>query len=398
MPDIDSAEPDDEANSELAEAHLAQHSRRQPSPASLKLPNLNAFASVQRQIAGLDLSVVTAAHRELSQAIVAANAPTIAAAQEAARAYFARSIDFSRLAAAQRAVMSNAAVAAMPVRLEWAKALGAAIDVSALEHAYNAILSTDALRTVQESNRAVTEALRSRVDLSAEAVKALQLGLPRLDFAKVLQAFGRWIPKNLRDVDDLEGVAKVTLDEGVPLSWVPRTEIVVELLNAATVDERLKILHARQDDVLDDCEALLAEYEHECAAQCLQAIRALRAGFGPPAQSHAANIIDSIVLRLLGQNGRAEASQRAQEDFDEFPLQLAAENLTLRPLFRAFTKWWPSSKVPPPTFFARHPTAHAVGYTNVFVDTSALVAVMLATSLTVQFSGGLDPEGDSTAP
>jgi hypothetical protein len=242
MPDIDSAEPDDEANSELAEAHLAQHSRQQPSPASLKLPNLNAFASVQRQIAGLDLSVVTAAHRELSQAIVAANAPTIAAAQEAARAYFARSIDFSRLATAQRAVMSNAAVAAMPARLEWAKALGAAIDVSALEHAYNAILSTDALRTVQESNRAVTEALRSRVDLSAEAVKALQLGLPRLDFAKVLQAFGRWIPKNLRDVDDLEGVAKVTLDEGVPLSWVPRTEIVVELLNAATVDERLKIL------------------------------------------------------------------------------------------------------------------------------------------------------------
>lgn len=150
--------------------------------------------------------------------------------------------------------------------------------------------------------------------------------------------------------------------------------------------------------MLDDCEALLAEYEHECAAQCLQAIRALRAGFGPPAQSHAANIIDSIVLRLLGQNGRAEASQRAQEDFDEFPLQLAAENLTLRPLFRAFTKWWPSSKVPPPTFFARHPTAHAVGYTNVFADTSALVAVMLATSLTVQFSGGLDPEGDSTAP
>jgi hypothetical protein len=84
MPDIDSAEPDDEANSESAEAHLAQHSRRQPSPASLKLPNLNAFASVQRQIAGLDLSVVTAAHRELSQAIVAANTPAIAAAQEAA--------------------------------------------------------------------------------------------------------------------------------------------------------------------------------------------------------------------------------------------------------------------------------------------------------------------------
>jgi integrase len=49
MPDIDSAEPDDEANSELAEAHLAQHSRRQPSPASLKLGSWDYPAGSSRQ-------------------------------------------------------------------------------------------------------------------------------------------------------------------------------------------------------------------------------------------------------------------------------------------------------------------------------------------------------------
>jgi hypothetical protein len=90
----------------------------------------------------------------------------------------------------------------------------------------------------------------------------------------------------------------------------------------------------------------------------------------PPSHTRPTSSIASCSACWV-RNGRAEASQRAQEDFDEFPLQLAAENLTLRPLFRAFTKWWPSSKVPPPTFFARYPTAHAVGYTNVFADLCA---------------------------
>ena len=74
------------------------------------------------------------------------------------------------------------------------------------------------------------------------------------------------------------------------------------------------------------------------------------------------------------------------DNLDELPLQLAAENLTLRPLFRAFTAWWPESGESPPDFFARHATAHAVGHVGVFSPISALTAVMLATSLTVQYS------------
>ena len=67
-------------------------------------------------------------------------------------------------------------------------------------------------------------------------------------------------------------------------------------------------------------------------------------------------------------------------------IQLAAENLSLRPLFLAFVKWSPDSGEPLPERFARHVTAHAVGHAGVFNSSSALVAVMLATSLTVQYS------------
>lgn len=181
------------------------------------------------------------------------------------------------------------------------------------------------------------------------------------------------------------------------MSWVPRSEIVVLLVEAAGPKARIRILTERRSDILDDCEHALDPINHEWAAQCRNAIAAMRAGLDGPAQSHASNIIDSIVLGLHGRNGREHAKKRAQEEFDDLPLQLAAENLTLRPLFRAFTTWYPNTGSDPPDYFARHATSHAVGHSGVFAPISALVSVMLATSLTVQYAPG-DPNNDARAP
>lgn len=164
-----------------------------------------------------------------------------------------------------------------------------------------------------------------------------------------------------------------------------RAEIVTVLIEAESAEDRALILADRRDDVLDDCEEAVVSAEHEWAAQCRSAIGAMRAGFDGPAQSHASNIIDSIVLTFHGKNGREHAKKHAQAELDDLPLQLAAENLTLRPLFRAFTTWFPGSGIDPPRHFSRHATSHAVGHLGVFAPMSALVAVMLATSLTVQY-------------
>ncbi len=171
----------------------------------------------------------------------------------------------------------------------------------------------------------------------------------------------------------------------VPLAWVPRSAIVDALLASDTLQERALLLDERLTDILDDCEAVLVDIPHEWAKECVAAISALRAGFEGPAQSHAGNIIDSIVLRLHGRNGRDRAKARAGEPFDGIPLRLASESLALRPLYRAFVKWWPGQGDPPPEHFARHTTAHAVGHPGLFHRRHALVAVMFATSLTVQF-------------
>ena len=102
-----------------------------------------------------------------------------------------------------------------------------------------------------------------------------------------------------------------------------------------------------------------------------------------PAQSHASNLVDSIVLEALDR--REDATDLAQDDFVDLPLGFVAENLTLRPLVRAFVPWYPCSGTSPPPHFARHATSHAVGQTGVFDPLYALVGIMLATSLTVQF-------------
>ena len=146
------------------------------------------------------------------------------------------------------------------------------------------------------------------------------------------------------------------------------------------------IISERRDDILDDCEARLDVIAHEWSVQCREAISALRLGLTGPAQSHAANIVDSIILSRFGKRGRAAAKERAAEEFGVQLLRRAAEYLTLLPLARALTAWRPDGDAPPPDHFARHATAHAVGHRGVFAPHFAMTAVMLATSLTVQFA------------
>jgi hypothetical protein len=152
-------------------------------------------------------------------------------------------------------------------------------------------------------------------------------------------------------------------------------------------DNRSLILLAHFDDILDDCEGALADISHDWANQCRTALTGMRQpGLEALAQSHAGNIVDSIVLAILGGgHGRQVAQQRASEPYDDLPLHVAVEHLVLRPLHHGFAKWHAGNGGPIPTRFARHATAHAVGQPDVFTRDHALVAVMLATSLTRQF-------------
>jgi hypothetical protein len=350
---------------------------------------LEAFSTLQRQVAGLDFTAFNALKNSISQ-MPALQIPHYFAAQDSLVKQFARTIDFSRLVATPEALMAPVGLSASAAHAQWVASLASSLDFSALT---GAAASSAALAAYSGLGGALAETMQRQADLLTKFGQNLQLDLLRthLDTSAWIESLDRWIPSNLRRVDDIDLVATVALDEGMPLSWIPRHEIVIDLVGAAGSDEREAILIGRSADILDDCEAALTGDDSEWARETRNAIAALRAGHDGPAQSHASNIIDSIVIALFGSNGRSEATKQAEEDFDELPLQLAAENLTIRPLFRAFAVWWPASGVAPPPHFARHATSHAVGQAGVFGRNYALVAVMLATSLTVQYSPEQQP-------
>ena len=343
-----------------------------------KPTGLSGFALIQRSLASIDFSAIQAAQRALDNQGLGKLAET----QRTIAESFAKSIDFGVVADAQR-TFAKSVLPAEEVRLQWAEVLSKSIDFSAIS---DAMQQSTGLETFLRDSAAFQEQLRQQTELFAQISEQLAASMPKVDTSKIRAALERWVPTNLRDVWRLDEVATVAVEEGIPLSWVPRSEVVVALLDATDPDARRQILVDRQDDILQDCLDALESINHEWAVECTEAVKALGAGFPSPAQSHASNIIDSIVLGLHGRHGRQHAQDQATGAFREMPLQLAAENLSLRPLFLAFARWFPDSGDPPPDHFARHATAHAVGHPGVFDPASALIAVMLATSLTVQYA------------
>ena len=229
-------------------------------------------------------------------------------------------------------------------------------------------------------------------DVFEQITRTTAFRLPEID--RWIENVDRWIPSNLHGVGRLDVVFAIALDEGIPLSWIPCPATVASLVEADGPQERVLTLTEHRDEILDHCDAILAPISHEWVTECRDAIRALREGHYGSAQSHASNIIDSIVLALAEDRARDAAVELARREIDDVPYRSVAKILTLRPLARAFTPWWPSTGAPPPAHFSRHATSHAVGRAGVFKPEYALTAIMLATSLIVQFEPHAPPTGD----
>lgn len=339
--------------------------------------NLLPFRELQRTIAHIDFGAVRAVQMAAASTWTTA-LPDLEVFQESLRSQLASTIDFSAITR----------LASQNLQLGLAQSFA-----EQHQDLAKGILSSLNMPALQVAQKMITEqhfpALAVSQEFLAEAFTAhyadLFKTLATVDVGHLLEQLERWLPFNLRGVENLEEVARIALEEGLPVGWVPRASLVISLANAASPEERLQVLLAHREDVLDDCLAAVSAIPHNWARECEAVVRAMRADLEGPAQSHAANIVDSIVLWVLGKKGRDIAKSRAQEEFDDLGLRVAEEALVLRPLYLAMTTWWPETKTPPPGHFARHATAHAVGYPGLFAESHVLVAVMLAVSLTVQY-------------
>ncbi|MHB8332169.1 MAG: hypothetical protein ACYDEA_08230 [Candidatus Dormibacteria bacterium] len=339
-----------------------------------------AFGQQQRFLASVDFSFLGAPQLSLSQL------PALKKLQESVAKSISQSIHFPALQEAIQSIQIPQITLAAQLQSKFAEDLFKAIDFPAIERANALVVNSGVLFDATKLQRETLAAIGPQVDYSALTGRFTEL-FKGFDWQALKEGFSRWLPENLQDSDDLDEVARICLDEGIPLAWVPRAEIVRELAAASSPQERQRILETRFTDIVDDCEVALTDIRHEWAVQTRTSVAALRQeGLEGPAQSHAAGIIDSIVVTTQGGlGGRSVAKSKAVEPFDDVPLHFVAESLVFRPLFLGFTEWYPNRGTPIPPTFARHPTAHAIGQPDVFTRLKALIGVMLATSLTVQF-------------
>ncbi|GAB2858758.1 hypothetical protein GCM10022221_67840 [Actinocorallia aurea] len=194
----------------------------------------------------------------------------------------------------------------------------------------------------------------------------------------------------------LETVFSILLDDGIPLSYVPRKDIVQKLVAADGRAERVGILVARTVDIVEDCRLVLAEVTQPelsgLAGAAAVAVDALDHGLHGPAQSHASNLFDRL-LRDLAKRGLLVPAQQKYV-YKTMQTSLAAhavgEGMTfsqfrtataVSPAVQALAEYWPDKGDPVPAVFSRHATAHDV-HNPVQVNAgNALIAVMLVVSL-----------------
>lgn len=186
------------------------------------------------------------------------------------------------------------------------------------------------------------------------------------------------LPSNLVDLDpdELNAVAAVSLEDGIPVAWVPSVGIVRKLLGAADRSEKdghPSRTRSRDPGRVRGC--------HDRGRRQLR--RTLpRSDRCAPRRLHRAGPV-TCSERLS--NAREAAKNGGRGEIDDVSIHELSDNLTLRPVVQALARWFPGDSGQFPELFSRHVTAHAIGEDQATGPAKALVAVMLATSLLCEF-------------
>jgi hypothetical protein len=204
-----------------------------------------------------------------------------------------------------------------------------------------------------------------------------------------------YYPPNWWSVAKLDGDVAIAImqEEGIPLAWVPRAEIVADLIAAPDPDARDTILVARTQEIVEDCRRRLAEVL-DADLQDLNGLtgdagRALEQSNPTAAQALAANVFDTL-LRDVRHRGRLFAGSTGRFKYqhvtsgitpvsEETLIGVYRATCVLTPVLKALAEFNVETD-PVPGRFTRHATAHRAGTTQ-YTPPNAIIAIMLATSL-----------------
>jgi hypothetical protein len=194
------------------------------------------------------------------------------------------------------------------------------------------------------------------------------------------------LPTNWPRDSKLNNAWHVLAEDGIPIVYVPRADIVGAILREDDYESRVRLLLTGRREVVDDCRTAINQqplHPHISDVGILiqEAITLLEEKRFAGAQSLAANVCDTIIRRTMPPRPKYPQMIKTIEEsyFDD---ELLSVYLAFRPVLSFYAPWWPGDPTPPPTRFSRHRTSHDASPDHMS-EPNATIAVMLATSLSL---------------
>jgi hypothetical protein len=115
-------------------------------------------------------------------------------------------------------------------------------------------------------------------------------------------------------------------ETGLNVVWVPRLDVIAQLVAAQGETDRNAVLIDRRDDILTDTEACLSEVTHGDVADDVQlarsAVAAVRDGYEAPGRALAASVLSGLVHTAFAFRRFAVARERFIRDDPDCRAQL----------------------------------------------------------------------------
>jgi hypothetical protein len=160
--------------------------------------------------------------------------------------------------------------------------------------------AAQALRAQSAAMQATIEAARPMIAATMQrATETIRVIGPR--FQELMR---RALPPNW-DLGTVRigSIETVVAQDGIPLAWVPRKELVTQLMGAPNRSERMRIILAHQSEIITDCESCLADCTapelEERVALAGRALAAVGGGHYETAQALAVVVAEALIMEYI---------------------------------------------------------------------------------------------------
>jgi hypothetical protein len=202
--------------------------------------------------------------------------------------------------------------------------------------------------------------------------------------APLIEKIRESLPPNWPSDLDLDALTTAIRDDGLPLVWVPRADVVTELLATSGRSERVQVLVSHTSEVIEDCRTTLGEVTHASLSgqQTLaeKSLDAFENGHYEAAQALAVVVTETAVTHFFAGKRYAEIKEEVDFDLEDVYLAELRVQAALAPIGVFFTTWYPSSGAPAPEALSRHVSVHQADRGH-YTRGNATVAVLLVTSV-----------------